>query len=258
MAGVRDPLHTEVNPLTGEEKQVVDYYFIRRNNSRLTLKLPSSADSLSVFPAQQELSLDYLSASTVFKVLYERKVWLFNKQGKQLSGGYDNLFPAGGDARFFVTETYGEWDKEVVRVKGLIDTSGHIIVGCEKKHVRINTEDSVIYACSAIFNKRLSDEVFDYAGTLIYSNKHHIEFAAKDLYVYKLYEPKELFMVANRAKDLYGIEGQSFYNLNHKKALIVDRDTWLVVNLQTGKKQKVNKEAFLTLINTFMNHDFTD
>lgn len=252
MAGIKNASRTEINPLTGEEKQVTDYCFINRNNIRLSLKLQGPSDSVSVFPAQQELSLDYLSAASVFKVLYGQKVWLFNKQGKQLSAGFDDLYPAGTGSRFFITETYSEWDKEVVRIKGLIDTNGRTIVNCEKKHIRINAEDSVIYTCSAIFNRRLSDEAFDYKGAMIYSNKHHMEFAAKELYVYVLYEPKELFVVANKTKDLYSIEGQHFYDLKHKKALIVDQDTWLLVNLQTGKKQKVNKEAYWALTYKFM------
>lgn len=252
MVGIRNKSLTEINPLTGEEKHVTDYCFINRDNIRLSLKLQASSDSVTVFPAQQELNLGYLSASPVFKVLYGQKVWLFNKQGKQLSAGFDDMYPAGAESRFFITETYSEWDKEVVRVKGLIDTSGRTIISCEKKHIRINTEDSVIYACSAIFNRRLSDDVFDYKGSLVYSNKHHIEFAAKGLYVYVLYEPKELFVVAGKTKDLYRIEGQHFYDLKHKKALIVDRDSWLLVNLQTGKKQKVNQEAFWTLTYKFM------
>lgn len=252
MAGIRSAARTEVNPLTGEERPLMEYSFINRDNARLSLKLLPSPDSVSLFPSQQELSLGYLSASPVFKVLYGQKVWLFNKQGKQLSAGFDDIYPAGAENRFFITETYSEWDKEVVRVKGLIDTSGRTIVSCEKKHIRINTEDSVVYACSAIFNRRLSDEVFDYKGTLVYSNKHHIEFAAKGLYVYTLYEPKEAFVVAGNSKDLYSIEGQHFCNLKHKKALIVDRDSWLLVNLQTGKKQKVNKEAWLALACKFM------
>jgi len=252
MAGTRNASHTEINPLTGEEKPVMDYCFITRDNVRLSLRLQPASDSVSVFPAQQELSLGYLSASPVFKILYGQKVWLFNKRGKQLSAGFDDIYSAGAGGRFFVTETYSEWDKEVVRVKGLIDTSGRTIVSCEKKHIRINPEDSVVYACSAIFNRRLSDDVFDYHGALIYSNKHHLEFAAKELYVYVLYEPKEVYVVANKVKDLYSIEGQRFYDLKHKKALIVDRDSWLLVNLQTGKKQKVNKEAFLALACKFM------
>ncbi len=252
MAGIRNTSRTEINPLTGEENYRTDYCFINRHNIRLSLKLPASPDSVSVFPAQQELSLGYLSASSVFKVLYGQKVWLFSKQGKQLSAGFDDIYPTGAESRFFITETYSEWDKEVVRVKGLIDTSGRIIVNCEKKHIRINAEDSVIYACSAIFNRQLSDEVFDYKGSLVYSSKHHIEFAAKDVYIYVLYEPKELFVVAGKTKDLYRIEGQHFYHLKHKKGLIVDGDTWLLVNLQTGKKQRVNKAAFLDLCYIFM------
>lgn len=252
MAGVKNTSHTEINPLTGEEKYVIDYYFVKRNNARLILKLLPTSDSVQAFPAQQELSMNYLSASPVFKILYGQKVWLFNKQGRQLSAGFDDIFSTGVDGRFFITENSSTWDKDVVRIKGLIDTSGRTIVNCEKKRICINTEDSVVYACSAIFNRRLSDEVFNYQGTLIYSNKNHIEFAAKDAYLYEIYEPKEMYMVANKTKDLYGIEGQQFYSLKHKKALIVDKENWFLVNLQTGKKQKVNKEAFLALTFKFM------
>lgn len=247
MAGISYKGRTEINQLTGEEKQQTDYVFINRNNTRLGLGRKGFADSVTAFSAQQELHLNYLSASPVFKILYQQKVWLFNKHGKQLSEGYDNIYAADTDGRFFMTETYSERDKEVVRIKGLIDSSGRTIVNCEKKHIRINAADSIIYTCSAIFNRRLSDDVFDYRGKLIYSNKNHLEFAAKDLYIYKLYEPKEVFMVANNTKDLYGIEGQHIYDLKHKKMLIVDRDTWVFVNLQTGKKQKVDQEAFWTL-----------
>lgn len=253
MVANRHPKRTEVHPLTGEEKQAMDYYFVDRHNTKLSLKPEQKADSVWTFPAQQELQLNYLSGSPVFKILYKRKVWLFNKQGRQLSQGYDDLYQAGRGERFFITETYSEWEGDIVRIKGLVDTSGKVIVNCEKKQIRINAEDSLIYACSAIFNRRLSDDVFDYNGRLIYSNSHHIEFAAKDLFIYRLYEPKEVFMAANRAgKDLYGIEGQRFYDLKHRKALIVDKENWFLMNLQTGKKQKINKEAFLALIYHFI------
>lgn len=252
MAGNRNTAHMAINPLTGQESPQMDYYFIDRNNRRISLKTEAGKDSISVFPEQQELALNYQNALPVFKVLFHKKVWLFTKTGRQLSEGFDDLFPAGTDG-FYITETYHEWDKEVVRLKGLVDQQGQTIVKYIKKHVHINAEDSLVYTCSAAYNRRLSDEVFDYRGKLVYSNQNHIEFASKQVYVYKLYDPKEVFVFGNQAgKDLYSIEGERFYYLKQKKALVVNKDTWLLVNLQTGKKQKINKSACLGLIYTFM------
>jgi hypothetical protein len=248
MVGIKNKLKTEVNPLTGEEKQVTDYYFINHSNTKLKIKTGESADSISAFPDQQELSGNYQNKTTAFKILYNHKVWLYSKTGRQLSTGFDDIFPSA-QSRFYVTETYTELDNEVVRSKGLIDTNGRVIVNCEKKHIHINGEDSIIYTCSAIFNKRLSDEVFNYNGKVIYTNKNHIEFASKHTYVYKLYDPKEVYMFENStSKELYGIEGEQFYYLEQQKALVVNKDIWLLVNLETGKKQKVNKEAFNSLV----------
>jgi hypothetical protein len=248
MVGNKNALKTEVNLLTGEETQVTDYYFINLYNTKLKLKVGNAPDSVTAFPNQQELTGNYRNQTAAFKILYNHKVWLFSKAGRQLSEGYDDIFPSP-ISRFYFIETYTEWDNEVVRSKGLIDINGRLIVACEKKHIHINVEDSIIYACSAIFNKRLSDEVFDYHGKMIYTNKNHIEFASRHIYVYKLYDPKEVYMFENRAtKELFSIEGEQFYYLQRQKALIVNKDSWSLVNLETGKKQKVNKDAFNSLI----------
>lgn len=245
MVGNRRVDRTEIDPLTGEERQSFDYYFIRPDNTKLVLV--AGKDSTSVFPDQQELCLNYLYSAPVFKVLYGKKVWLFAKNGRQLSGGYDDIYAVPDGGRFYITESYNEWEKEIVRVKGLIDTSGKQIVNCEKRQIHINTEDSLIYTCSTVFNRRLSDEVFDYDGNVVYSNKNHIEFAAKKIFVYRLFEPKELFMVSNGSKDLFGVEGEHFYPLKDRMALVTGASNWFLVNLQTGKKQRVNNGTVLTL-----------
>lgn len=230
--------------LTGEEQPVITYYFIKPDQTKLKLGL-SPSDSVSGFPPQQELTGNYLLGNSVFKVLYDQKVWLFTRDGHQLSSGYDNIYPADSAGQFYITEHCSTWDQEIVHVKGLIDRTGKLIVPCEKKHISINNADSLIYTCSTVFNRRLADEVFDFGGRLVYANKNHIEFAAKGAYVYKIYEPKEMFIVNNGAKDLYGIEGKKFSHLGNNKALVAGADTWLVINLQTGKKQKVSQDAFL-------------
>jgi len=253
MAGLRNEFKTLINPLTGEETGVIDYYFITAKNIKLKLKDTQFQDSVLIFPNQQELSLNYLNDEHEFKILFNNKVYLFNKNGKQLSTGFDNIFKSDLDI-FYVTELYTELSAEILRSKGLIDTTGKTIIKCENKHVVINREDSVIYCCSAVFNRNVSDEVYDYKGNVIYTNKNHIEFSSKHIHVYKLYDPKEIYMISDDLKkDEFGIEGEHFYYLDHSKALIVNKENWILVNLQTGKKQKVNKEFYLSTINTISN-----
>lgn len=248
LVGNKNPLRVVINPLTGEEAATIDYYFITKNNIRLKLKNSPQSDSISVFPDQQELKLNYINDLNTFKIVYNNKVWLFHKNGKQLSEGFDDIFQSSLN-RFYITETYTEWDHEIVRSRGLIDTTGKTLVKCEKKHIRFNPEDSIIYCCSAIFNKKLSDEVLDYKGNILYENKHHIEFAAAGTYVYKLYEPEEVYMIESPSKkDLYGIAGEHLYYLKQNKILVVNKEAWTLVNLQTGKKQKVSKDAFYNTI----------
>ncbi|MGZ8538472.1 MAG: hypothetical protein ACXWV9_09440, partial [Flavisolibacter sp.] len=190
----KNELNKIVNPLTGEEEIAFDYFYIDRKNNRIKLLAEHFPDSMYVFPDQQELQTNYLDSSNYFKILFQNKLYLFSKKGVQLSNGYDNITRAKKSG-FFETENNSEIDKKIIRMKGLIDSTGLELVKCRYNEVVINAEDSVIYCCSAIYNTKSNDDVYDYKGKMIYTNKKHIEFSSETIHVLKTYEPEETFIV---------------------------------------------------------------
>ncbi len=233
-----------VNPLSGEEEFAYDYFYIDNKNNKIKLLAEHFPDSLFSFPYQQELQFDYLDSSNYFKILFQSKLYLFSKQGRQLSTGYDNINETNAKG-YFETENYSEFEKKIVRIKGLIDSTGLVIVKCKYHKISINKEDSSIYCCSSVYNKPLNDDVFNYQGQLIYTNKNHIEFSSKTIHVVKSYYPNEVFILENSIiKDSYNFDGDDFFYLKKNKALLINKTNWYFVDLISRKKQRIDKEAY--------------
>jgi hypothetical protein len=240
----KSPFNKIVNPLTGEEEIALDYFYINHKNNKVKLLAEHFPDSMTTFPDQQELQRNYLDSSNYFRILFQNKLYLFSKNGIQLSSGYDNIVPAKKSG-FFETENNTELDKKIIRKKGLIDSTGLLLVKCRYIDVVINQEDSVIYCCSAVYNTKSNDDVYDYKGKLIYTNKKHIEFSSRILHVLKTYEPEEFFIIENeRTKETYEVSGNAFFYLKNNKALIVNKENWFLIDLWTKKRQKVDKESY--------------
>ena len=245
LAGNKSEFNKHTNPLTGEEEAEYDYFYINPLNQKLKIKDENFPDSVFTLPDQLELNQNYCDNGPFFKVLFQNKVFLFSKSGKQLSAGFDDIYLSKFPA-FYVTENYAEADKKPVRIKGLVDTSGKTIIKNKYHEISINLQDSVIYCCSAVFSNKLNDEVFTFDGRLIYYNKKHIEFYSKNIHVLKTYEPSESFIVENDlSKKNYTIEGEQFINLKHDKAIIIKGENWILLDLPTGKEKKVNKDKIL-------------
>lgn len=241
-----------INPITGEEQQDFDYYFINSKNQKLKLKDENFPDSVSVFPNQQELNLNYLDSSSVFKILFQNKVFLFSKKGKQLSSGFDNV-SVSLDQHLYFTENFIEVEKAPARIKGLINDEGQTIVKTKYHEIKINPEDSVVYCCSAVYSNKSNDDVFNFSGKLIYTNKKHIEFSSKHIHVMKSYEPVENYIVENDlTKKSYTIDGEEFMYLKQNKALIIHSGNWIMVDLPSGKEKKISKEKFFQNLNTLI------
>ncbi len=197
------------------------------------------------FPNQQELQFNYLDSSNYFKILFQSKVYLFSKKGKQLSSGFDNITETKAKG-YFETENYSKFEKKVVRMKGLIDSTGFQVVKCKYHTVNINKEDSSVYCCSAVFDAKKNDDVFNFKGKLIYSSMKHIEFSSKTLHIIKSYSPREEFIVDNaQTGETYYLDGESIRYLKNNKAALIKNNNLYVIDLITQKKQKLDKEMYL-------------
>jgi hypothetical protein len=241
----KNKFNKEVNPISGEEEYNYDYSYIDYKNNKLKIQAEHFPDSMFIFPHQQELHLSYRDSSNYFKILFQGKLYLLNKNGKQLSSGFDNITETKAKG-YFETENNTEFDKKLLRIKGLVDSTGLEVVKCKYHSISINKEDSSIYCCSAVFNTKLNDDVFNYKGKLIYSSIKHIEFSSKTLHIIKSYSPREEFIVENtKTGETYYLDGERIRYLKNNKAALIKNNNLYVIDLLTQKKQKLDKETYL-------------
>lgn len=240
----KNEINKEVNPITGEEHITYNYHYINSYNTKIKLFAEHFPDSVFIFPNQQELQFSYLDTTPYFKILFHEKLYLFNKSGKQLSVGYDNISNTKLNF-FFETENTIEIFKKTFRLKGLIDTAGVDIVKCKYHKISLNTEDSVVFCCSSVYNTKSNDDVFNYKGQLIYTNKKHIVFSSKQTHIMKEFEPKELYILENEPLNKPQIiVGEEIVYLKNNKALLINKNDWYLVDIATQKKQKIDKESY--------------
>ncbi|MDF2448323.1 MAG: hypothetical protein K0R26_827 [Bacteroidota bacterium] len=233
-----------INPLTGEEMVGYDYFFIDRNNSKIKILPEQFPDSVSVFPDQQELKNEYLNSQNCFKVLLQGKLYLVSKIGKQLSVGFDNLssMPHRG---FFEAENHIVLNNASIRKKGLLDSSGKVIVPCKYAEITLNLSDSLVFCCSAFSNNKANDDVYNFNGSLVYSSNHHIEFFSKQFCILKKYVPEEIYVIAkNSKKESFELKGEQLYNLGNEKLLVIQSGNFMVLDINTKKRQKLDKEIY--------------
>ncbi len=245
----------EINPLTGEEVAVYNYYFITPQNKKIKIKTNIASDSIYEFQFQQELHKNYLNSGKYFKILFQNKAYLCLKSGKQVSKGYNNIAETKHSG-FFETEGFVDYGNQSEKVKGLIDSTGFEIAECKYHKIVNNITDSVVYCCSAIFNKKLNDVVLDYKAKLLYSSIKHIEYATKTMRVLQSFQPREEFILENTARtDLFYMEGQHFYYLKDNLALVINGKSWLIYNLQTRKTQKTDSKFYQQFVKQLLWND---
>ena len=248
MVANKNEFNKSVNPMTGEEEYVYDYYFIDSKNNKLKIRAEHFPDSMYTFPNQQELQFNYLDSSNYFKILFQGKLYLCSKKRKQMSSGFDNITETKARG-YYETENYAKLEKRIVRIKGLIDSTGFQVVKCKYYSVNINKEDSSIYCCSAVFDSKLNDDVFNYKGKLIYSSQKHIEFSSKTLHIIKSYTPREEFIIDNASTgETYYLDGESIRYLKNNKAALIKNNNLYLIDLLTKKKQKVDKDEYFQIL----------
>lgn len=247
--------YKNINPITGLEENAFDYFFIDQNNQRLKLKEGEATSPRDQFEFQQELHLNYLNNNDEFKVMYNSKVYLFSKEGKQLSFGYDNIEHTSLKDLFIVESIITQLNK-TERVYGVISKNKGEVLKPKFHNIIINTDDSLIIACNAIFNYSLADEVYDLKGKLLYPNKNHIEYASKKIKVLKVFEPEVYFeLIQDGSQKKIEVAGEEFKLSGNNKAVIVDKEKLILVDLNSFKMKTFSKEKLLDNFNKLMMND---
>lgn len=228
-----------INPLTKELKRVYDFYYITPENKKISI-VTADKKTADEFQTQQKVQKEYLLNASYFKIIYDNKVYLLDKSGKQLTAsGYDNIsftkFPT-----LFMTELR---DKSGQVFVGLIDESEKQVIPPNYSKIAINMYDSLIVCCTAGTKFNGSDDVYNYKGEKISSSARHIDYALKEYTVLKLYEPHVSYIILeNSSKKEKPVTADALYYLKDEEVVMKQGDNYFLYNFKTDKKTPYDKK----------------
>jgi hypothetical protein len=199
-------------------------------------------------PFQQEFHLKYRDNNPIVHVLFQDKVYLFSKNGKQLTHGFDNIY-FQEKLKGFVLENIIEKSGKQYVLKGLYNDESDISIPSKYKTIELNLTDSLYFCCSAVFDNSKNDDVYNYKGKQIAYSPEHIEFASKNCLITKLYQPKTEFLINDKKQNKnYSIEGDELIPLKNNHCLIIAKNNYTLINLNNHKRSKVNESEIYNII----------
>jgi hypothetical protein len=169
--------------------------YLDRSDSRLIVR-NHEGDTCSVFSLTKAGVRQLNENSAYFTANQKGKKHLVTKNFRQLTHkGYEDV-SVSPDPLFYLA-----WQKNEMETvfAGVIDTTEKVIVPFQYAVVKVNTEDSIILACSSGVRDNADDDLYNYRGKRIESARRHVEWATRNFLVHKLYEPREHLVIYNRA-----------------------------------------------------------
>jgi hypothetical protein len=181
-------------------------------------------------------------------ILFQDKVYLFSKNGKQLTQGFDNIY-FQEKLKGFVLENIIEKSGKQYVLKGLYNAESDISIPSKYKTIELNLTDSLYFCCSAVFDNSKNDDVYNYKGKHIAYSPEHIEFASKNCLITKLYQPKTEFLINDKKQNKnYSIEGDELIPLKNNHCVIIAKNNYTLINLNNHKRSKVNESEIYNII----------
>lgn len=201
---------------------------------RLVIRV-SGRDTTSVFQLLKQSVKDYTSNDSVFKVSYRNKKYLVRKDFKQLTFKPWMDIDLSDDPGFYVAQDLNEVD---VPMYGLLNRREEQIIPFQYAGLRLNPSDSLVMVCGSGYGAGAEDYVFDYSGKKKFTFRHHIELATKDYIIFKIFEPKEHFIIYELAnKQENGLEADEVLYYKGKEIRMRLRNEWWLYNLENGEKR---------------------
>lgn len=199
-------------------------------------------------PFQQEFHLKYIGTNPFIYILFQDKMYLFTKEGKQLTIGYDHIYLQEKLKGYVLENTIEKSGKQYL-LKGLYNYDSNNSIPNKYKNIELNLTDSIYFCCSAVFDNLKNDDVYNYKGKLIAYSPEHIEFASKNCLITKIYQPKTYFLVDDKKQNKnYSIDGDELIPLKNNHCLIFSKNNYTLLNLITHKRIKVNESEIYNII----------
>lgn len=208
--------------------------YLDRTGKRLVIQT-GAVDTCSVFTLGKHTVKQFTDNPNYFIVSVKSKKHLVDKNFKQLTfkGYHEILFPEVPS--YIIAQ---KMDEANTISTGLIDYNEETVVPFQYSDIRINTNDSLIVACSAGVRTNADDDVFNYQGKKVGAYRRHIDMATRNFIIHKIYEPREYYIVYNiETKEEKIQQWDEVRFFQHDEILVRTKNNWYVYNLVTGEKR---------------------
>lgn len=210
------------------------------NKQGNTLKIKTEeADTCSVFSLSKTSVIQYTDDANYFIVNSKNKKYLVNKDFKQvLFKGYNEIYLCA-EPEFIITEVKSEAN---IVYTGLINFKEEIIVPYIYSGIKVNHKDSLIVGCSAGVGNNGDDDIYDYNGKKLASYKRHTDMATKNFVIYKIFEPKEYYILLNKkTKEETTFTADEIVPVKSDEIILRIKNEWFVFNLISKQKKPYKK-----------------
>ncbi|PBQ32547.1 hypothetical protein CNR22_12450 [Sphingobacteriaceae bacterium] len=210
--------------------------YLNKKNERLIIR-NTAKDTFSVFALNKNVVKAYNDNRQYFTVTMKGKKNLVYKNFQQLTfKGYHEIGFAA-DKKFYQTSIINEGD---IVLAGLMNEREEEIIPHRYSIIKMNTNDSLLVACSAGVRFNAEDEVFDYTGKKIIGTFRHIDMATRNFLIHKIFEPKEYYVLYNiKTKEEKTIHAEEIKFYDHDIILVHQKNDWYSYDLNTNIKTKI-------------------
>jgi len=212
--------------------------YLNKKNERLIIRNMAN-DTFSVFSYNKTAIKQYSGNSPYFTVSTKGKKHILYKNFQQITfKGYHDI-SMSSDPKFYFTSFMNEGD---IVLSGLTNEREEEIIPHNYSTIKINTNDSLIIACSAGVRINAEDEVFDYNGKKIIGTHRHIDMATKHFLIHKIFEPKEYYIFYNmNTKEEKNVSADEIKFYEHDEILIRQKNDWYIYDLNTNLKKPLKQ-----------------
>jgi hypothetical protein len=212
--------------------------YLNRQGDRLKIKT-DEADTCSVFSLGKNTIKQYNDNINYFVAFSKNKKYLVAKDLNQsIFKGYSEIY-VSPESKFIITEIKNEAN---ITYSGLINFKQELIVPYLYSGIKVNPIDSLIVGCSAGVGNNGDDDIYDYNGKKLASYKRHIDMATKNFVIYKIFEPKEYYILFNpKTKEESTFTAEELTPFARDEVLLKAKNEWFTFNLTTKQKKPYKK-----------------
>lgn len=208
-------------------------HYLNRQNKRLSIRIPGN-DTCTLFSYSKQSVRQFTENPSFFTVSAKNKKYLVGKDFKQVTlNGYYDVF-AAPEPGFLIAQS----NETGSVLTGLINMREEPVIPYQYTDIRFNAIDSLIIACSAGVKEGSEDDIYNYQGKKLTSHRRHVDMATRNFVIYKLYEPKERYIISNLStKEEAVLFADEVKPMGPDELLVKIKNDWFIYDMLTNQKK---------------------